>query len=180
MKIGLYFGSFNPNHMAYETDLDKVWFVVSPHNPHKEEKSLLNEHHRLHLVELAIGESTKLKASNIEFSLPRPSYTIDTLTYLEEKFPQDQFVVIMGSDSFQNLPRWKNAERLLERYAFYIYNRPGHPIKESWGASITIVDAPLLEISSSYIRKKIREGKPIQWLVSDPVNQYIQENNYYK
>ncbi|ATL46600.1 nicotinic acid mononucleotide adenylyltransferase [Chitinophaga caeni] len=189
MKIGLYFGSFNPvhighliiaNYIAYNTDLDKVWFVVSPQNPLKVSSTLLNEHHRFHLVELAIKDADRLKASNIEFSLPRPSYTIDTLTYMAEKFPTQEFVVIMGSDSFENITRWKNYEQLIKHYPIYIYTRPGHPVKESQGANIRIVDAPMLDISSSAIRKLIQEGKSIRYLVTEDVQQYIEENGYYR
>lgn len=189
MKIGLYFGSFNPihighliiaNHVAYNTDLDKVWFVVSPHNPLKPSASLLNEHHRFHLVELAIKDAEKLRASNIEFSLPRPSFTIDTLTYLNEKFPTQEFVIIMGSDSFQNIARWKNYQQLLKFYPIYIYNRPGHPVTETYGADITILDAPMLDISSSVIRQFVKDGKSIRYLVTNDVEHYITENGYYK
>ncbi|WP_341834025.1 nicotinate (nicotinamide) nucleotide adenylyltransferase [Chitinophaga pollutisoli] len=189
MKIGLYFGSFNPvhtghmiiaNYMAYNTDLDKVWLIVSPHNPLKESASLLNEHHRLHLTEVAVDGEPKLRVSNIEFSLPRPSFTIDTLTYLTEKFPTQQFAVIMGSDSFQNIPRWKNYRQLLDNYEIYIYNRSQHPVTDTFGANCRIVDAPLLELSSSRIRQLIKEGKSARYMVPDAVWKYIQENNYYK
>lgn len=189
MKIGLYFGSFNPVHtghliianfMAYHTDLDKVWLVVSPHNPLKESSSLLNEHHRLHLAEMAIQDEPRLRVSNIEFSLPRPSFTIDTLTYMTEKFPTQEFVVIMGSDSFQNIPRWKNYRQLLDNYEIYVYNRPGHPVTDTFGAKATIVNAPMLDISSSNIRKWIQEGKSVRYMMPDAVWKYIGENNYYK
>ena len=189
MKIGLYFGSFNPIHtghmiianfMAYHTGLDKVWLVVSRHDPLKASSSLLNEHHRLHLAEMAVQDEPRLRVSNIEFSLPRPSFTIDTLTYLTEKFPTQEFVVIMGSDSFQNISRWKNYEQLIAHYPVYVYNRPGHPVTETYGANVQIVDAPLLEISSSNIRKWIQEGKSIRYMVPDNVWKYISENNYYR
>lgn len=189
MKIGLYFGSFNPIHtghliiasfMAYHTDLDKVWLVVSPHNPLKASSSLLNEHHRFHLAEMAVQDEPRLRVSNIEFSLPRPSFTIDTLTYMTEKFPTQQFVVIMGSDSFQNIPRWKNYEQLLANYEIYIYNRPGHEVKETYGGRVTVVDAPMLDISSSNIRKWIQEGKSVRYMVPETVWKYMAENNYYK
>src|SRR6478672_130911 len=134
MKIGLYFGSFNPihnghliiaSHFLNETDLDEIWIVVSPQNPFKETTGLLNEQHRFNLVKTALEGETKLKASNIEFKLPRPSYTIDTLTYLHEKHPQHEFAIVMGSDGFQNIHKWKNATTLLADYEFYIYLRPG-------------------------------------------------------
>lgn len=189
MKIGLYFGSFNPVHtghmiianfMAYHTDLDKVWLVVSPHNPLKSSSTLLNEHHRLHLAEMAVQDEPRLRVSNIEFSLPRPSFTIDTLTYLTEKFPTQEFVVVMGSDSFQNIPRWKNYRQLLDNYAIYVYSRPGHEVTDTFGGNVTIVDAPLLDISSSNIRRWIQEGKSIRYMVPDNVWKYMSENNYYK
>src|ERR1700761_684466 len=135
MKIALYFGSFNPIHIGHciiasyvadNTDVEQVWFVVSPQNPLKISASLLNEYHRLHLVKLAVENDPRLKVSDIEFSLPRPSYTIDTLTYLSEKYPQHAFSVIMGSDSFQNIAKWKNAEQLVRQYDLIVYNRPGY------------------------------------------------------
>lgn len=138
MKIGLFFGSFNPihvghliiaNHFLNETDLDKIWMVVSPQNPLKSEHSLLNEYHRLHLVQLATENDNRIKASDVEFSLPRPSYTCDTLIHLQEKYPEHHFVVIMGSDSFQNIHRWKNYTFITNHYPIYIYDRPGHPIE---------------------------------------------------
>ncbi|HEY0272089.1 MAG TPA: nicotinate (nicotinamide) nucleotide adenylyltransferase [Chitinophaga sp.] len=189
MKIGLYFGSFNPIHnghliianfIAYNTELDMVWLVVSPQNPLKPAGTLLNEHHRYHLVELAVQGAPRLRASNIEFSLPRPSFTIDTLTYLSEKFPTHEFAVIMGSDSLENLPRWKNYEQLIRQYPLYIYMRPGHPARELAGARITVLEAPLLDISSTAIRRWIKEGKPLRYLIPDNVVAYMEENNYYR
>ena len=135
MKIGLYFGSFNPIHHGHliianfvlqNSDLDQVWFIVSPQNPLKPSAGLLNEYHRLFLVNIAIEGENKLKASDIEFKLPRPSYTIDTLTYLQEKYPQHEFSIIMGSDSFQNLPNWKNYQQILKNFPIYVYIRSGH------------------------------------------------------
>ncbi|UPK70445.1 nicotinate (nicotinamide) nucleotide adenylyltransferase [Chitinophaga filiformis] len=189
MKIGLYFGSFNPihtghliiaNYVAYNTDLDKVWLVVSPQNPLKPAGSLLNEHNRFHLVEMAIKDEPKLRASNIEFSLPRPSFTIDTLTYLTEKFPTQEFTIIMGSDSFQNITRWRNYQQLTKNYPIYVYLRPGHEVTETHGARVEVLKAPMLDISSTDIRKWIQEGKSIRYLVPDNVLAYIAENNYYR
>lgn len=189
MNIGLYFGSFNPihighlivgNHVANHTDMQQVWYVISPQNPLKPSASLLNEYHRLHLVRLAIEEEPKLKASDVEFKLPRPSYTIDTLTYLREKYPQHQFSIIIGSDSFQNLPKWKNFELLVKEYPFIIYKRPGFEINETWNARVTILDAPMLDISATAIRNNIREGKSIRYLVEEKVREEIEGNNYYK
>jgi nicotinate-nucleotide adenylyltransferase len=189
MNIGLYFGSFNPihighlivgNHVANHTDMQQVWYVVSPQNPLKPSAGLLNEYHRLHLVRLAIEEEPKLKVSDVEFKLPRPSYTIDTLTYLREKYPQHQFSIIIGSDSFQNLPKWKNFELLVKEYPFIIYKRPGFEINETWNARVTILDAPMLDISATAIRNNIREGKSIRYLVEEKVREEIEGNNYYK
>ena len=189
MHIGLYFGSFNPihighlivaNHIVENTEVDKIWFVVSPHNPLKDAHSLLNEYHRLHLVELAIDENTRFRASNVEFHLPKPSFTIDTLTYLVEKFPLEKFSVILGSDSFQNIHRWKNFENLVAHYSFIVYNRPGFDIKETHGADITVMAAPLLQISSTYVRQQIKTGKSVRYLLPEPVFRYVEDNRYYK
>jgi len=189
MHIGLYFGSFNPvhtghlivaNHIVENSDIDKIWFVVSPHNPLKDSHTLLNEYDRLHLVQLAIDDNNKFRASNVEFSLPKPSYTIDTLTYLSERFPLEQFSVIMGSDSFQNITRWKNYEQLLAKYQLLIYRRPGFEVTETHGAKMQVLDAPLLEISSTFIRRQVKEDKSIRYLVPEKVWHYIAENGYYK
>jgi nicotinate-nucleotide adenylyltransferase len=189
MEIGLYFGSFNPihsghliiaNHIVNTTQLQQVWFVVSPQNPLKPSASLLNEYHRLHLIQSAIDGENKLKASNVEFQLPRPSYTVDTLAYLKEKFPQHTFSVIMGSDSFCNIRNWKNYEAILNNYTIYIYKRPGFEIKDNFGANIILLGAPLLEISSTYIRKLIKENKSIRYIVPDIVKEEIERNAYYR
>lgn len=189
MKIGLYFGSFNPihighliiaSHIANNTSLDHVWFVISPQNPLKKEGSLLNEHHRKHLIDLSIEGDKKLKTSSVEFKLPRPSFTIDTLTYLAEKYPQHQFSIIMGSDSFSNIKRWKNYQILLKNYSIYIYERPGFPVPENHGGHITVVDAPLLEISSTHIRELIHLKKSVRYLVPDIVREEIEQHQYYR
>lgn len=189
MNIGLYFGSFNPihtghliiaNHVLEHTDLDKIWFVVSPHNPLKESHTLLNEYDRLHLAELAIKNNPKFRISNVEFHLPKPSYTIDTLTYLSEKFPLEKFTVIMGSDSYQNLSRWKNYTKILEFYKIAIFERPGFPVdRNTIHPNVSVLNAPLLEISSTYIRTQIKEHRSIQYLVPDAVLECIAENRYY-
>jgi len=188
MHIGLYFGSFNPihtghlivaNHVIEHTEVDKIWFVVSPHNPLKDSHSLLNEYDRLHLVNMAIEDNPKFRGSNVEFHLPKPSYTIDTLTYLREKFPLEQFSVIMGADSFQNIHRWKNFEQLVAQYSFIIYNRPGFEVEDTYGARMTVLDAPLLHISSTYIRRQIKEKKSIKYIVPDAVEKYIDSHRYY-
>jgi nicotinate-nucleotide adenylyltransferase len=189
MKIGLYFGSFNPihtghliiaSHVANHGGVDQVWFVVSPQNPLKPSSVLLNEHQRLHLVHLAIDDDPKLRASDVEFRLPRPSYTIDTLTYLTEKYPQHLFSIVMGSDSFQNLPHWKNFEALLKHYAFIVYKRPGFEPTQTRNANLTLLNAPLLELSATTIRDNIKAGKSIHYLVPDKVREEIERNHYYR
>jgi nicotinate-nucleotide adenylyltransferase len=189
MKIGLYFGSFNPVHVghliianfvAYNTGLEQVWLVLSPRNPLKLSGTLLNEYDRLHLLELAIEKEPRLRVSNIEFFLPKPSYTIDTLTYLEEKYPEHEFSVIMGSDSLENLHRWKNYEQLLARFPLFIYCRPGHPVKTYPAGKIIICEAPLLDISSSLIRKMIKEKKSVRFMVPENVYEYMTDNRYYQ
>ena len=191
MEIGLYFGSFNPihhghliiaNYILEHTSLNQVWFVVSPQNPLKPSGSLLNEYHRLYLVNAAVEGEKKLKASDIEFKLPKPSYTADTLAYLAEKYPTYSFSLIMGSDSFQNLAKWKNYQNLLRNYPIYVYKRPQHeelPIYPD-AKKLMILDAPLLPISATRIRKNIKEGKSIRYLVPDAVRDEIERNGYYR
>ena len=190
MKIGLYFGSFNPihhghliiaSHILYNSELDQLWFVVSPQNPLKPSAGLLNEYHRFYLTQLAIEGEKNMRAIDFEFKLPRPSYTIDTLTYLQEKYPDHNFSVIMGSDSFQNFSRWKNFEQILKNYPIFIYPRQGGADIQNYpGASITVVKAPMLEISATQIRNNIKQGKPIRFLVPDKVRDEIEKNGYYK
>ena len=189
MKIGLYFGSFNPVHVAHliianhilnETDIEKIWFVVSPQNPFKVESNLLNEYHRLHLVRLATEEDNRIKASDIEFGLPKPSYTSSTLAYLAEKNPEHQFCIIMGSDSFQNLHKWKNAEYIINNYKIFVYTRPGFEIQNTLGANLQVLDAPLLQLSSTQIRQNIKDGKSVRYLLPDKVLEEIEKGSYYK
>lgn len=188
MKIGLYFGSFNPihighliiaNYVASQDIVQQVWFIVSPQNPLKPSASLLNEYHRLHLVKLAVEDAPNLRVMDVEFKLPRPSYTIDTLAYLQEKYPDHNFSIIMGSDSFQNLPKWKNFEVLVRDYHFIIYKRPGYPVTDTFNAHISIVEAPLLEISATQIRTLVKEGKSIRFIVPESVRKEIEANGYY-
>ena len=189
MKIGLYFGSFNPihighliiaNHVLNNTELDNIWFVISPQNPFKIQASLLNEYDRLYLVQKALEDNDKLKASEIEFSLPKPSYTSNTLAYLGEKYPSHQFQIIMGSDGFQNIESWHNAEVIIKNYPIIIYKRPQFEINYDSKAAIQVMDAPLLEISATHIRQLINSGKSIKYLVPDLVEKEILENRYYR
>jgi nicotinate-nucleotide adenylyltransferase len=188
MKIGLYFGSFNPIHIGHliiasfisqNTELDQVWIVVSPQNPLKPSSTLLDEYHRLHLVQLAIEDDPLLKWSDIEFKLPRPSYTIDTLTYLREKYPQHHFALILGADSYTNLAKWKNADVIKANYPLYVYHRPGfqlvldHP-------NHSLIKAPLLDISATMIREAIKRGKSVKYLVPDKVLNEIERSHYYR
>ena len=189
MTIGLYFGSFNPihighliiaNHILNETDLQRVWFVVSPQNPFKSSSTLLNEYDRLHLVQQAIEGDDRLKASDIEFTLPKPSYTVETLAYLKEKYPSHTFQVIMGSDSFQNFPKWKNAAVIAATHPIIIYRRPGFEVENSLNASIKVMDAPLLEISATHIRSLIKRGKSIRYLVPLSIEDELATMAFYK
>lgn len=189
MKIGLYFGSFNPIHVGHliianfvanYTGLQQVWFVVSPQNPLKKSSGLLNEYHRLYLVQLAIEANLKFRTSDIEFKLPRPSYTIDTLTYLKEKYPQNEFTIIIGSDSLKNIHNWKNSKLLLQNFSLYVYQRPGFEVHIQPLENVLLLKAPLIDISSTYIRNAIRDGKSVKYLVTDKVLEEIERNGYYK
>jgi nicotinate-nucleotide adenylyltransferase len=187
MKIGLFFGSFNPVHVGHliiaetllnESDLDKIWFVISPQNPFKQKSSLLNEYDRLHLVSLATRHHDKIQPSDIEFSLPQPSYTIDTLTHAAAKFPNDSFSLIMGADNLESLPKWKNYQVILEHYAIYVYPRPGYE-KQINHPNVKFVQAPLMELSATKIRELRKMNKSIRYMVTESVENYIIENNLY-
>jgi nicotinate-nucleotide adenylyltransferase len=189
MKIGLYFGSFNPIHIAHliivnqilnETSIQKVWFIVSPQNPFKDESKLLNKYHRLHLVRLATEDDNRIKVSDIEFDLPKPSYTSNTLAHLEEQYPQHKFSIIIGSDSFQNLHRWKNYETIVKNYEICVFKRPGFEMQNNIHAKVYVVEAPLLQISATQIRKLIKKGKSIRYMVPDRVLEEIEKGGYYK
>lgn len=167
--------------MAHSTDLNEVWFVVSPQNPFKKNKSLLHEFDRLAMVEKTIADNFKLRASDVEFNLPKPSYTIDTLTILAEKYPQHEFVLIMGEDNLVQFENWKNYDKILDYYELYVYPRPNTP-PHNFGnhAKVKFIDAPLLDISATYIRKCIAEGKPIRYMVADEVVRYIEWKKFYQ
>ena len=189
MNIGLYFGSFNPihighliiaNHVLNETPINKIWFIVSPQNPFKESKTLLNEFDRLHLVRLATQDDNRIKCSDIEFNLPRPSYTSNTLTFLSEKYPEHQFSIIMGSDSYQNLGKWKNYEAIINNYPVYVYKREGYEIKKTFDKEAITLNAPIIQISASQIREHIKSAKSIRYLVPEIVREEIESRKFYK
>jgi nicotinate-nucleotide adenylyltransferase len=189
-KVGLFFGSFNPIHTGHMviasymlsfTDLDNVWMVISPHNPLKDKNTLLADHHRYAMVQIAIEDNPGIRACNIEFKLPQPSYTIDTLVRLEEKYPDHQFVLIAGTDIFPTFHKWKNYETLLENYKFYVYRRPGFDAGDyASHPHIIIFDSPLMEISSSFIRQAVAEGRDIRYFVPDKVYDYIKDMHFYE
>ena len=190
MRIGLFFGSFNPihhahliiaNHILNEGLVDKLWFIISPHNPHKETKSLLNENQRLHLVNLAIEGVHNLKASDIEFGLPRPSYTSITLAHLADKYPDFHFSIIMGSDSFKNLDKWKNAAFIQSNFDIIVYKRQGSDdINAHQNSRVQILDAPMLDVSATQIRTLIKNKKSIKYLLPENVIAEIDKSGYYK
>lgn len=192
MKIGLYFGTFNPihighliiaNHLVEFSDLDEVWLVVTPHNPHKQKNTLLNDYHRLEMVHLATEDYPKLKPSDIEFKLEQPNYTVNTLAHLEEKFPKHEFSLIMGEDNLNSFHKWKNYEVILERHNIYIYPRitadnsknqlSNHP-------KVHKIDAPVVEISSTFIRNGIKEKKNIKPMLPEKVWEHIDRNLFYR
>ncbi len=190
MKIGLFFGSFNPihighlaiaNYMAEYTDLDQIWFVVSPHNPFKNKSSLLTDHHRLELVNRAIERYPNFKASNIEFGMPKPSYTIDTLTYLKEKNPTHQFALIVGSDNVKHFTKWKNHDLILQNHDLFVYPRPDFKSENiELKGNINIVEAPLMEVSSSFIRRAISEKREIPFFMPESAYNYLKEMHFYE
>jgi nicotinate-nucleotide adenylyltransferase len=191
LKIGLYFGSYNPIHIGHMaianyiiefTGIDQLWFVVSPQNPLKRKDNLLEDYHRLELVTRAISDDSRFRVSNIEFNLPKPSYTINTLTHLQEKFPSHSFVIIMGSDNLDNFHKWKNHEMILENYGIIVYPRPGFDrVKLIVHPNVTIAEgAPLMEISSSFIRESIKKGKDVRHFMPQKVWEYLDEMNFYR
>lgn len=187
---GLFFGSFNPIHVGHMilanyfvefAGLGELWFVVSPHNPLKEQKSLLADYHRLEMVNLALDDDPRFRASDIEFHLPKPSYTVHTLAYLEEKYPNRKFALIIGGDNLESFHKWKNPEVLLQRFPVLVYSRPGHDNGSySNHPSVKVFEAPLMEISSSMVRMAIRQGKNMRFFLPQGVWKYVEEMNLYK
>ena len=190
LTIGLYFGTFNPihighiaiaNYMVEYSCINQLWFVVSPQNPFKKKASLLNDYERLEMVHRAVGSDFRFRVSDIEFYLPKPSYTIDTLAYLEEKYPGYKFKILMGSDNIEDLHKWKNYEQILENHSILVYPRPGFDIsKIELHPNISITDAPMMDISSSFIRNAIHDGKDVCHYVPPKTWEYIEEMNFYR
>ena len=202
-KIGLFFGSFNPihighlliaNHMINHTDLEEIWFVVSPHNPHKKKASLLKDYHRLAIVNEAIEDNDRFKSSDVEFGLPQPSYTVETLAYLKEKHPTYKFSLLMGEDNLRSFHKWKNYELILENNPIFIYPRvltiqeltdANFKVDERTKAllnhkNITLTDAPVMKVSSSLIRNLTKAGKSTKYLLTESAKKYVEEMNFYK
>lgn len=189
MKIGLFFGSFNPLHVGHKiiasylvnfSDLEKVLFVVSPQNPLKQKSTLLDQNHRLQIIRAEVEDNSKLDVSDIEFSMPQPSYTIDTLVRLSEKYPENEYALIMGGDNLKNFHKWKNYEQILENYSIYVYPRYGFEIEGSHKNIHLIEGVPQMEISASFIRKSIKEGKDISYLMPEKAWKYTNEMNFYR
>lgn len=192
MKIGLYFGTFNPihvghliiaNHMAENTHLDQIWMVVTPHNPHKNKSSLLDDYHRLHMVHLATEDFPKIKPSDIEFKLPQPNYTVNTLAHLQEKFPKHEFSLIMGEDNLNSLHKWKNYEYILEHHDIFVFPRLNSGTMDTQFVNhpkIYKIDAPVMELSSTFIRENIKIGKNVVPMLPHKVWEYVEHNLFYK
>ena len=190
MNIGLFFGSFNPIHIGHLaianyilefTELERVWYVISPHNPLKDKSTLLPDHHRYQMVHRAIEDDFRFKASDVEFKLSQPSYTVNTLAVLKEKYPEHNFSLIMGMDNLNTFHKWKNFQIILEDYFIYVYPRPGVSMKVNFDTSkIKIADAPIMEISSSFIRNAIKDGKDIRYFLHPKVFEFIEEMHFYK
>lgn len=188
-KTGLFFGSFNPIHIGHlilaeyfatHTELEEVWLVVTPQNPLKKKDSLLDQYIRLDLVNRAIADNPKLRASDIEFQMPKPSYTIHTLIYLEEKYPERAFSLIMGEDNLVSLPRWKNYEEIMRRFEIWVYPRVGqHQTHLAGHPHVHLVHAPVIEISSTQIRENMRLGKSVRYLLPDQIHDYVEKEQFY-
>lgn len=192
-KVSLFFGSFNPIHIGHlilanyileNSDMAELWFVVSPQNPFKDKKALLNDHNRLDMVQLAVKNYPKMRVSNVEFSLPKPSYTIDTLTYLKEKYPDHSFALIMGEDNLKGLPKWKNSDKLIENYQIIVYPRlfAGEKQENEYlkHENISMVNAPIIELSATEIRNMIKNGKNVRPMLPPEVFEYLDGSNFYK
>ncbi len=191
MKIGLYFGTFNPihighliiaNHMAEFTDLDQVWMVVTPHNPHKQKSTLLDDYERLHMVHLATEDFNKIKPSDIEFKLPQPNYTVNTLAHLGEKYPQHEFALLMGEDNLNSFHKWKNYETILEYHHIYVYPRVNSGEMDEQFVNhpkIHRVGAPVIELSSTFIRESLKNKKNVAPMLPHKVWEYIDHNLFY-
>lgn len=189
-KTGLYFGTFNPihighcviaQHMLEFTDLDEVWFVVTPHNPHKKKNTLLDDYQRLHMVQLAVDDQYQMQVSNMEFDLPQPSYTATTLAHAAEKYPDKDFALIMGADNLQTFHKWRNYEWILEHHKLYVYPRiesDGGDLKSHPNVSIT--EAPIMQIASTDIREAIKAGKNVSFMLPEKVWKFIDEGLFYK
>ena len=189
MKIGLFFGSFNPMHTGHKviasymvefSDLDKVMFVVSPQNPFKNKISLLDQYQRLMIIRMEIEDNPKLQVTDIEFSMPQPSYTIDTLVRLKEENPNNEYALIMGADNLQRFNKWKNYQQILDCYSIYVFPRPGYQINKSYKNIYVVNDVPEMAISASFIRKSIKQGRDVSYLMPEKAWQYIDEMNLYK
>ena len=189
MKIGLFFGSFNPMHIGHKaiasymvefTDLAKVYFVVSPQNPFKQKQSLLDQHHRLMIIRMEVEDNPKLQVSDIEFKMPQPSYTIDTLVRLKEDHSENEYALIMGADNLQNFHKWKNYKQILADYSIYVYPRPGIEISGKHENIHIVKGVPQMEISASFIRESIKQKKDASYLIPEKAWQYIDEMNFYK
>jgi len=187
-KIGLFFGSFNPihnghlmiaNYMAEFSDLDQVWFVISPQNPFKNDTELLADYHRRELLMRAIGDYPRFMVSSVEFKLPKPSFTIDTLDFLEQSYPDKQFTLIMGSDQLPNFHLWKKPEKILEKYKILVYPRHSSPVT-GHQSQFEIVNAPMMEISSTFIRQSIKQGKDVRFYMPELSWHYIDEMHFYR
>jgi nicotinate-nucleotide adenylyltransferase len=186
-KVGLFFGSFNPIHIGHLaianyivefTELDRIWFVVTPHNPLKPKKTLLADNHRYYMVNLAVEDNRRFKASNIEFKLPQPSYTVNTLAYLKEKYPDLEFSLIMGADNILTIQKWKNYEYILQNYKIYVYPRPGYNLDNINYKNVITVNAPIMQISASFIRNAIKSGKDVRYFLLPKVWEFIDEMRF--
>ncbi len=189
-KVGLFFGSFNPvhnghliiaNYILEYTELEQIFFVVSPQNPFKQKAALLEDYHRLALIKEAVGDNDKYHACDIEFKMPKPSYTIDTLTYLKEKYPEKEFSLIMGSDNLKNFHKWKNSRQIIDNHTLYVYPRPGFDDSEFKEVkNIILIDAPLMEISATFIRNAVKEKKDIRYYMPERAWNYLKEMHFYE